>query len=512
MSRRRWGRLRQTGTDNLSASVESRATLASAAVAATGSPAAAPFRSFPNRPTDWAPIAGFRINLRPGGGGGPPHVRAARHPSVGAGALPSLALNRAMAAVTLVRSRSVAGDGEIGAIPTPAPALVTARGQLPNLPRELLDRSLTPSDPPLLLQCPLVDWFCLNPNKRLLGAETLRAAGGVRSFASLPPGRTLLSARTASSADFVTSAPGRALSITTESPSHRPVITPAQVVDLHRALGTDFFEAPSDAPLLHAPSKRAVPRSVERAAALLDETLAALARPAEQDASVPAPPSRVRRRALFIPVQGGVDATQRDAATAAARARYESHGGVVAGFTIAGLFAGECRAERCRAMETATRNLPDAPLRVLAGHGGAPCDVLDAVERGIDIVETSYPFSIAASGYALDLGAGVKINLRDRRWERSGRPLLDGCLCVACRAGDLTGGIYTRAYIRHLLEVHEMMGETLLVAHNLRNYLDWFAALRAAIAAGEFDAFRARFLRLREGARNAAVAPVSVKR
>lgn len=404
-----------------------------------------------------------------------------------------------MAAATLTaRAKLIDGDADIAPIPTPAPALVTCRGQVPNLPRELLDRTLHHGDPPLLLQCPLIDWYCLNPNKKQLGADVLKSTSGLRSFAALPPCRTILSTRTASSADFITSAPGRAMSISTESPSHRPVVTPAQTVDLHTALGTDFFEAPSDSPMLHAPSKRSVPRSVERASALLEETLDALtaSHVADEDSR------RSSRQSLFIPVQGGIDKLQREASTRSACARYTSHGGNVAGFTVAGLFAGESPGDRFDAIETVTRSLPEGPLRVLAGHGGAPCDVLEAVGRGIDIIETAYPFEVAASGYALDLEGGSKINLRDRRWEKSKRPLLEGCRCVGCRTGELTGGIYTRAYIRHLLEVHEMMGETLLVAHNLRNYLDWFARLRTAVAAGEFSDFRDRFFRNQESARN----------
>jgi queuine tRNA-ribosyltransferase accessory subunit len=116
---------------------------------------------------------------------------------------------------------------------------------------------------------------------------------------------------------------------------------------------------------------------------------------------------------------------------------------------------------------------------------------------------TAYPFSVAADGYALDLGGGgEKINLRDRRWERDGSVIVSGCGCIACSVGPQTGGVYTRAYIRHLLEVHEMMGETLLAAHNLRNYLDWFGRLRSAVEAGEFSIFRQEFYEQREHARH----------
>lgn len=396
------------------------------------------------------------------------------------------------------RCRELSGPGDVGAIPTPAPALLTSRGQLPNLPRELLELCLSASDPPLLLQCPLIDWFCLNPNKQVLGADLLKGTRGLHSFAALPRSVTLLSVRSAESTDFVTPAPGRALVITTDAPSHRLSVSPKQVVDLYQSLGVDYFEAPSDCPFLHAPSKRAIPRSVERAAALVDETLG------ELNANISDRPARpgMRRKAMFVPIQGGVSEQHRSASCSEAVKRFGAHGDAIAGFTIGGLFAGESPSERRKAIEVATSELPAGPLRILAGHGGGPADVLDAVERGIDVIESAYPFSVAASGYALDLENGVKLNLRDRKWERNKGPLVDGCSCIACRPGDKTGGIYTRGYIRHLLEVHEMMGETLLVAHNVRNYLNWFSKLRAAVAEGTFDEFRVGFLKTREHARN----------
>jgi queuine tRNA-ribosyltransferase accessory subunit len=392
-------------------------------------------------------------------------------------------------------------------IPTPAPALFTNRGQLPNLPREILLQCLGPSDPPLLLQCALTDWFCVNPNKGVLGAELLRdlpTLGGVKSFAALPDSLTLLSIRAAASADFVTATPGKALVISADSPSHRPSVSPAQIVDLHCAMQTSFFESPSDSPLLHAPSKRIVPRSVTRASALLAETidfLRASAKPA--------------REQMFIAIQGGADPEQRAlSAKSAAAASASLDGpaaGLVAGYTLAGLYCGESPAERWAAVEAAVTELPEHGVRVLAGHGGAPCDVLEAVARGVDVVESAYPFTIASDGYALDLdGGGAKINLRDRRWDRDGGVLVPGCACVACAIGPETGGVYTRAYIRHLLEVHEMMGETLLAAHNMRNYLDWFGRLRTAIETGEFDQFRRSFYEHREIARNETTAEAAM--
>ena len=45
--------------------------------------------------------------------------------------------------------------------------------------------------------------------------------------------------------------------------------------------------------------------------------------------------------------------------------------------------------------------------------------------------------------------------------------------------------------MHHLLETHEMLADVLLDVHNLHHYLRFFAALRAAIAAGGFAEFAA---------------------
>jgi queuine tRNA-ribosyltransferase len=63
------------------------------------------------------------------------------------------------------------------------------------------------------------------------------------------------------------------------------------------------------------------------------------------------------------------------------------------------------------------------------------------------------------------------------------RPIVDGCLCPACRR-------FSRAYIRHLFAAGEILGHRLLSLHNLTHLSALMAGAREAIAAGRFDAFR----------------------
>ena len=67
------------------------------------------------------------------------------------------------------------------------------------------------------------------------------------------------------------------------------------------------------------------------------------------------------------------------------------------------------------------------------------------------------------------------------------RGLADGCACSACRAGN------SRAYLHHLITCGEMLGQTLLHAHNVHQYALLFDDVRAAIDGGYFDDYREWF-------------------
>ncbi|MDZ4198726.1 MAG: tRNA-guanine transglycosylase, partial [Kiritimatiellia bacterium] len=66
------------------------------------------------------------------------------------------------------------------------------------------------------------------------------------------------------------------------------------------------------------------------------------------------------------------------------------------------------------------------------------------------------------------------------------RPIEDGCECPTCRR-------FSRGYLRHLLNVNEMLGGRLLTIHNLHVYAEWAREIREAIEAGRFGEFRKSF-------------------
>ena len=62
-----------------------------------------------------------------------------------------------------------------------------------------------------------------------------------------------------------------------------------------------------------------------------------------------------------------------------------------------------------------------------------------------------------------------------------------GCGCPTC-----TGG-YTRAYLRHLLNVGEILGLRMLSVHNTRMFVKVMEETRAAILNGTFAEYRRDF-------------------
>jgi queuine tRNA-ribosyltransferase len=67
------------------------------------------------------------------------------------------------------------------------------------------------------------------------------------------------------------------------------------------------------------------------------------------------------------------------------------------------------------------------------------------------------------------------------------RPIEEGCDCFACRH-------FTRAYLRHLLNVNEILALRMLSVHNVHLFLRLMADARAALAAGTFREFYREFI------------------
>jgi queuine tRNA-ribosyltransferase len=70
--------------------------------------------------------------------------------------------------------------------------------------------------------------------------------------------------------------------------------------------------------------------------------------------------------------------------------------------------------------------------------------------------------------------------IKNARHKDDPSPLEEDCACAACRGG------YSRAYLRHLYLMGEILVLRLLSEHNLHFYGRLMAGARAAIARGDF--------------------------
>ena len=177
-------------------------------------------------------------------------------------------------------------------------------------------------------------------------------------------------------------------------------------------------------------------------------------------------------QAQFAIVQGGLDPTLRGEC---ARRLVELD---FPGYAIGGLSVGEPPEEMYRALDVTVPCLPADRPRYLMGVG-RPQDLLEGIRRGIDLFDCVMPTRNGRNALAFtDEGP---IRLRNKQYERDGRPLDERCPCPACRR--------SRGYLRHLFMVNEMLGPILLSIHNLTYYQRLLAGARATIVENRFGEY-----------------------
>jgi queuine tRNA-ribosyltransferase len=184
-------------------------------------------------------------------------------------------------------------------------------------------------------------------------------------------------------------------------------------------------------------------------------------------------------QALFGIVQGGVHAALREESAATITALGFD------GFAIGGLAVGETREERESMTALCTRLLPENKPRYLMGVG-TPLDLLEAVERGVDLFDCILPTKMAQQGWGYTLH-GVLETLRPSMQGARG-PLEPGCTCLSCKTQSL-------GYIHHLLRGGHSQGVRFLAIHNIHHTQRLMARMREAILA---DVWQALYAELRE--------------
>lgn len=154
------------------------------------------------------------------------------------------------------------------------------------------------------------------------------------------------------------------------------------------------------------------------------------------------------------------------------------------GYAIGGVSVGESEPEMMLAVDAAAPHLPDNAPRYLMGVG-TPCQIVESVARGVDMFDCVMPTRLGRHGSAF-VGGGGTIPVKAGRYADDFTPIDPECSCYACRN-------FTKAYIRHLFNVGEILGVRLVTLHNLHYFLNLMRRIRASIENGTFEELRKEF-------------------
>ncbi len=246
-------------------------------------------------------------------------------------------------------------------------------------------------------------------------------------------------------------------------------ITPEQAIEIQWALGADVAMA----------FDHVVPGQAQHALASdgLERTLRWLDRCRQRHEELA--DGDAGRQTLWPIVQGGTfdDLRLRSAEETIAR-------GPWTGMAIGGLSVGEPKEVLRRVLEQLEPVLPRDTPRYLMGVGFPP-DLLDGIERGVDLFDCVAATRNGRHGSAWT--ASGRVNVRGATNRTVSEPLDPDCDCETCRRFSL-------GYLRHLFVTGEMLGLRLVSIHNIRFLIHLAEQARQHIVDGSFDRWRCDWL------------------
>jgi queuine tRNA-ribosyltransferase len=154
------------------------------------------------------------------------------------------------------------------------------------------------------------------------------------------------------------------------------------------------------------------------------------------------------------------------------------------GYSIGGMAVGEPAPEMYRILELSHTLLPEKKPRYLMGVG-TPENILNAIERGVDMFDCVIPTREGRNGRVYTRQG--KMNLRSAKYAKDFSSIDEGFDNDVCRN-------YSRAYIRHLLNVGEILGLKLCTQQNISFFMWLTATARTQIQEGSFKEWKEDFL------------------
>jgi len=244
----------------------------------------------------------------------------------------------------------------------------------------------------------------------------------------------------------------------------RHIFTPENTIDIQRIIGADIIMAFDECAPWPCDYEYAR-KSVNLTHQWLDR---AIARFRETD------PLWGNEQFLFPIVQGGTfEDLRRLSAEKIASSGLE-------GNAIGGLSVGEPAEEMYKMIEIVNEILPVEKPRYLMGVG-TPVNLLEAIERGIDMFDCVMPTRNGRNGM-LFTSEGT-INIRNRKW-------IDDFSAIDPQGPSTVSLCYSKAYLRHLVISGENLGAQIASIHNLAFYLKLVTEARKKIEEANFKKWK----------------------
>ncbi|PVW16386.1 tRNA guanosine(34) transglycosylase Tgt [Marixanthomonas spongiae] len=156
-----------------------------------------------------------------------------------------------------------------------------------------------------------------------------------------------------------------------------------------------------------------------------------------------------------------------------------------AGNAIGGLSVGEPAEEMYAMTEVVTEILPKDKPRYLMGVG-TPINLLENIALGIDMFDCVMPTRNGRNGMLFT--AHGTINIKNKKWETDFSPIDEMDITWVDTA-------YSKAYVRHLFKVKELLGMQIATIHNLGFYLWLVREARKHILAGDFTSWKNKMVK-----------------
>ena len=239
-------------------------------------------------------------------------------------------------------------------------------------------------------------------------------------------------------------------------------LTPEDSINIQERLGSDIMMA-LDECIPYPSSRKQVTQSIARTHRWLDRCLATWSNP---------------RQALFGIIQGGeyLDLRKHCVESVCERG--------LPGYAIGGVSVGEGPQLMEQIVSYTAPLMPYHRPKYVMGVG-TPEDLLMIWENGVDMSDCIIPTKFARGG-TLFTKRG-KIRIRHKNYRRDFYPIEPNCPCSTCRH-------FSRAYLKHLFDANEILGQILATVHNIAFYQSLAHEARKAIIKNQFQDFKQEFL------------------